>query len=136
MAEKGLIVISHGHFAVEALNSAEMIVGKQKYAEAISLMPGEALDGFRRKIGESIKKLEACSQIFIIFDIYGGTPSNASLNFAVRRDDIKVISGLNIPMLVEFFTYRKLPSYELARRIIDSGRKGIKDLEPVISKAK
>lgn len=136
MAEKGLIVISHGHFAVEALNSAEMIIGKQEFVEAVSLMPGEALEGLKKKIEESIKNLKECSQIFILFDIYGGTPSNASMNFAVRRDDIKVISGLNIPMLIEFFTHRELPAGELARRIIDLGRESIMDLEPIISKAK
>lgn len=127
MGQTGLIVVSHGYFAKEALNSVEMIIGKQKNAEAISLMPGEALEELKGKIDDAIVKLGNCSSIFIMSDVWGGTPSNASMEFALTRNDVRVISGLNIPMLIEFFNFRNLPADRLIKRVIDAGRKSIVD---------
>jgi PTS system mannose-specific IIA component len=134
MINNGLIVISHGYFAQDAINSVVMIMGKQEKAVGISLLPGESLDGLRDKIGDAIDRLGDCKSIIIIFDMLGGTPSNASITYALKRDDIKIISGLNIPMLVEFFNHRDLSAEELVENIIGIGKQSIIDVGDMISK--
>lgn len=136
MDKAGLVIVSHGHFAEEALHSVEMIMGKQDYAEAISLMPGESMDGLSKKIENSMKRLEKCKSIFIFIDMWGGTPSNASIAFLLQRNNIKIISGINIPMLIEFFSSRTLPEEELVKSVVESARRSVMDVGSIVSKTK
>ena len=38
--------------------------------------------------------------------MFGGTPSNVSLSF-LKENEIDIITGVNLPMLIKLSTYRK-----------------------------
>ena len=113
MKEIPVILISHGHYAKYALESAEMIIGKQENCEVISVTEDKDLDSVTKELEKVYKKLKNEKGAVILTDIRGGTPSNAAANLLVREDDILALSGYNMPLLLELFTNRDLEMEDL-----------------------
>jgi mannose/fructose/sorbose-specific phosphotransferase system IIA component len=100
---KNTIIITHGEFGKELLKSVEMIIGKQTKAVAFSLNPGENLESFKSIIEDYMSENEKYT---IFVDLYGGTPFNIS--GAMISKNVKVITGVNMPMLLEYFTHEEI----------------------------
>lgn len=102
----GLVLVSHGNFAGEALKSAEMIMGCQDRVRAVAVMPGMDLEQVKKELDNAIDEVSGINGVIIMTDIIGGTPTNAGGYFSMLRDNVAVITGFNMPMLLEFFTCR------------------------------
>ena len=128
MKEIPVILISHGHYAKYALESAEMIIGKQENCEVISVTEDKDLDSVTKELEEVYKKLKNEKGAVILTDIRGGTPSNAAANLLVREDDILALSGYNMPLLLELFTNRDLGMEELKASLYEAFNESLVDL--------
>ncbi|MGL9731059.1 PTS sugar transporter subunit IIA [Enterococcus sp. DIV0756] len=96
------ILASHGPFAKAALTSAEMIVGEQENVDVLEVGFDTTLDGMKGEIIKVIKKKE--TEEYIIFcDILGGTPFNASIKVLHEFPNLSIVTGFNLPMLIEIF---------------------------------
>ncbi|OCN04886.1 hypothetical protein A4S06_09880 [Erysipelotrichaceae bacterium MTC7] len=98
-----IIVSSHGLFAQEARNTAEMIIGhKQENVDVVSVTEGrsfdECLEEMSAKVDSSKEKYEGT---LILTDIFGGTPSNIASHMVLIKENVQVYSGLSIPILLE-----------------------------------
>ena len=61
----------------------------------------------------------------IMTDMFGGTPSNTALSF-LAEGKVEVVTGVNLPMLVEFCSRRERQSLEeLTASLLKSGRESI-----------
>ena len=58
MNEVGIILISHGHFAKYAIDSAQMIVGKQENYEVVSVTIEKDLDDVIEEVKEAYEKVK------------------------------------------------------------------------------
>ena len=116
----GIILASHGDFAQEALNSLEMIVGKQENVETLALNPGEDLGDLVDKMNAAYARLDKECGVLIICDIFGGTPSNAATTLLITHatDQIAAYSGLNLPILLELSSNRK-QGFEKVKQLIE-----------------
>jgi PTS system mannose-specific IIA component len=99
----GIIAISHGSYAKALINSVEMIHGKQKKISTICLEGNNSIESLKEKIDITIEELNV-EEILILVDILGGTPYNAACLFMDRKN-INVITGMNMPMIVEIIPY-------------------------------
>ncbi len=99
----GIIAISHGSYAKALINSVEMIHGKQKKIRTICLEGNNSIESLKEKIDRTIEELNV-EEILILVDILGGTPYNAACLFMDRKN-INVITGMNMPMIVEIIPY-------------------------------
>ncbi|HBN05151.1 PTS sugar transporter subunit IIA [Acidilutibacter cellobiosedens] len=124
----GIILISHGYFAREALKSAEMIVGRQEKIKAISVVPGMDLNETVNKLKQAVNEVKENAGAIIMTDIIGGTPSNASSILTASLNNILVISGFNMPMLLEILTSRNKNIAEISENICNVGKQGIVDI--------
>ena len=113
MKEIPVILISHGHYSKYALESAEMIIGKQENCEVISVTEDKDLESVIKELEEVYGKFKNEKGVIILTDIRGGTPSNAAASLLVREPDILALSGYNMPLLLELFTNRDLEINEL-----------------------
>ena len=86
MNEIGIILISHGHFAKYAMDSAEMIVGKQENYKVISVTDDKDLEDVLRELEDSYKILSKDREVIVLADIFGGTPCNATSRLILNRD--------------------------------------------------
>ena len=65
------------------------------------------------------------SGVVIFTDMFGGTPSNLSYSF-LNQNQIEIITGVNLPMLIKFVSLQRSNNLrEVARKVIEQGRKNI-----------
>lgn len=95
-----ILLVSHGGLASGLLGSFEMIAGKNECISAISLTD-EGIGEFSKQLTQYLENHEN-EQVLILCDIKGGTPFNeAYREYLAKPNQIKVISGMNLPMLIE-----------------------------------
>lgn len=122
----GILLLSHGNFAIELLKSAEMIIGKQKNVQALSLLPGEDPVDFIVKVRGALAELP--EDTLILNDLFGGTPSNVSAAI-LAETHLEALAGLNMAMLIEACTARlECHGKDLAQRALAAGCGGCKDI--------
>lgn len=96
---KKLVLVSHGLFCEELKKTAEMVMGPQENIFAIPLLAEEDAAKFSDKFNNLTKDFDD----FVVFaDLFGGTPCNAATNLILKGKKIEVITGMNLPMVIEF----------------------------------
>lgn len=122
----GVVVISHGQFATELLNAAEMIVGDLPGFTAVSIGWHDDVTVARDAIERAIAKVDHGRGVLLLTDMFGGTPSNLGLSF-LEAGKVEVLTGANLPMLIKL---AKVPSsadlVALGREICEHGRVAIR----------
>jgi len=125
-----IILATHGKFSKELLKSSEMIFGKQENIECVTFEPGESPDDLVKKYENEIEKLDVKSGLIFMVDLFGGSPFNAASRIAINNDNIDIVSGVNLPMLLEVFTARDdKPLDEVINIAVESGRYAIKSFK-------
>lgn len=139
----GIILASHGEFANGILQSGSMIFGEQKDVKAVTLQPSEGPDDLRAKMEAAIATFESQDEVLILADLWSGTPFNqANLVIDGHEDHWAIITGLNLPMLIEAYAMRMSTNsaHEIATHICEVAREGVKVrpevLEPKKEEAK
>lgn len=127
----GIIVASHGDLAKGILMSAEMIVGKQENVAACCLLPSEGPEDIKNKIITAIDQFDSCDEILFLVDLWGGTPFNQITTLVEGNENYRVITGLNLPMLIEACMARSSYEHvdELKKHVLETGKEGIASLE-------
>ncbi|WEV71055.1 PTS sugar transporter subunit IIA [Lactobacillus sp. ESL0785] len=123
-----VILASHGYLAKEALHSAEMIVGKQDNCAYLAVTENLNLDQAKTQMQQMYENLDTSKGTIILVDILGGTPSNVSGTFCLEKDNVLVLSGLNLPMLLDLFTNRNRSLDELAESLTKSYKMGFQNI--------
>ncbi|MFD2831140.1 PTS sugar transporter subunit IIA [Corticicoccus populi] len=128
MSNVAVIVASHGEFAKHALSSAEMIVGTQENYGVLSLGLDFNLNDARRVLEDELKKLDRSSGTVILVDIFGGTPSNISGALAFQEENILIVSGLNMPLLLDLLSNRERSLEDIAVSLENTYKEGFVDI--------
>ncbi|WP_338215392.1 mannose/fructose/sorbose PTS transporter subunit IIA [Lacticaseibacillus salsurivasis] len=133
----GIILASHGNFASGIMQSGSMIFGEQENVQAVTFQPNEGPDDLKAHLQEAVAKLDSDEQVLFLIDLWGGSPFNqANGLFEDHKDKWAIVTGLNLPMLIEAYGSRLSmdSAQEIAAHIIEAGRDGVKikpeDLEP------
>ena len=128
----GIILASHGGFAEGIYQSGEMIFGKQENVKSCILKPSEGPDDIRKKMEDAIASFDDPEQVLFLIDLWSGTPFNQASNlFAEHKDTWAIVTGLNLPMLIEAYGARLqdgITAREIAKQIVGSAKDGIKTL--------
>ncbi|WEV37649.1 PTS sugar transporter subunit IIA [Lactobacillus sp. ESL0677] len=100
-----LFIMTHGNFGKAALESAELIVGKQTNCAEQSVFLVDNVDELKKQVLEKIKTLDTDKGLLILTDIVGGTPTNLASTL-LTDDNVLLASGLNLPVLLEVLMNR------------------------------
>jgi mannose PTS system EIIA component len=120
----GLVVVAHAGLARELIAAAEMIVGPIERSEAIGIGSGDSADQIWEIVNGAIRKV-AEDGVIIMTDMFGCTPSNMSISF-LKENEVEVITGVNLPMVIKFATDRdNLSVAELASALKKCGLESI-----------
>lgn len=121
----GVVVVTHGQLATELLNAAEMIVGDLPRFAAVSISWHEDTADAREEIAQAIARVQQGQGVLIVTDMFDGTPSNLAMTF-LGRDDVEVVTGVNLPMLIKLAGLNEQVSLlEAAREVREHGRNAI-----------
>lgn len=97
----GLLLVAHGKMASGLLNAMELIVGEQENVAAVELQEMDAIDALEATIDAQVQQLNSGDGVLVFVDLFGASPFNASARVAMRYEDVDVITGVNLPMLLE-----------------------------------
>ncbi|EIV5818076.1 MULTISPECIES: PTS sugar transporter subunit IIA [Klebsiella] len=100
----GVIVVTHGDLASAILETCEMLIGKHSHTSAVCYLPEHSPDVLHRNLSAAISEMKGYSGILILCDMKGGSPCNVAMLLARKNERLKIITGVNIPVLVEAIT--------------------------------
>ncbi len=130
-----IIISTHGTAAEQLLKTAEMLLGEQRNVGYIDFIPGENAEILIDKYQQCLSKLDTTDGVLFLVDTWGGSPFNAASRIATDKQNYEVITGINIPMLVETFMARDdNPTLnELVHIALETGQEGIRALNRALS---
>jgi PTS system mannose-specific IIA component len=120
----GLLIVTHCDLGAELLNAAEFIVGKVDKADTVSITETTGSEKMRKWIENKVTALNSGDGVIILTDMFGGTPSNLSLSF-LKDEQIEVLTGVNLPMLIAIIQNRGMKLSALAEKAQEAGKAGI-----------
>lgn len=130
----GMVLVTHGKLAEEFRLALVHVVGPQENIEAVCIGPDDDMEARRNEIVAACAKVDTGSGVVILTDMFGGTPSNLAIS-AMQDQNIEVVAGLNLPMLVKLARIRKDSEMRQAvREAADAGRKYINVANDVLGK--
>jgi mannose/fructose-specific phosphotransferase system component IIA len=122
------IVVTHGKLAEELVRTAELIVGAQEdlYAVSGSDLCDESVIGRIRELLAA--RNDARAIVFV--DYFGGSCCINSVRAVEGHTGVKVMSGVNLPVLLSFATKRgTMPFDEMIDHLIRRGRESLKVID-------
>ncbi|BCZ49331.1 PTS mannose transporter subunit IID [Clostridium gelidum] len=122
-----LIISTHGSFSEELVKSSEMIFGSQTNVGVVTFKLGEGTENLVDKYNTLINELDCTDGILFMVDLFGGSPFNAASILALKNDSMEIVTGVNLPMLLEVFGSRDFSSLsELLAIAQSAGKESIK----------
>ncbi|MCH3967765.1 MAG: PTS sugar transporter subunit IIA [Atopobiaceae bacterium] len=123
----GVVLTGHGKFAPGLASALEMVAGPQS---SFSVVPfdesaaGEYASVLRDAIGELVQHNDG---VLVYVDLLGGTPFNQAMLDAASIPHVEVVTGTNLPMLIESMLTRGSDTTlnEMVETSLKVGRAGI-----------
>lgn len=120
-----IIVVTHGRFAGALIETSAMITGHQEGLYAVELEEGQSPESLKDRIEPLLSE-----KALILTDLFGASPFNASIRLLDRAE---VVTGVNLPMLLEVLMNRDITVEEAASLAERSGRDGITNVRAKLS---
>ncbi|CAH0416316.1 PTS sugar transporter subunit IIB [Periweissella fabaria] len=134
----GIIIASHGKFAEGIKQSGQMIFGEQEKVQVVTFMPDEGPDDLMAHLDQAIKTFDEGDEVLFLVDLWGGSPFNAANRIqAVNPDKTAIVTGLNLPMLIEAYGARfsMQTAEEIAHYLVGVARDGVKSIPETVDAA-
>jgi PTS system mannose-specific IIA component len=118
-------LVTHGTLGDELVRTVASILGPQEGVETLSNR-GLSADGLTEAIERRLASMPPGAPVVLLTDLAAGSCGIASRRVDRGGRDLRKITGVNLPMLLEFFHYRDiLPLDELLPRMEAKGKAGI-----------
>ena len=137
----GIVIASHGEFAAGIKQSGSMIFGEQEKVQVVTFMPSEGPTDLHAKIEAAIATFDAEDEVLVLADLWSGSPFNQASAVMGENPErkIAIITGLNLPMLIQAYTERMMDANataeQVAANIIKEAKGGIKALPEELNPA-
>ena len=119
------IVVTHGRLAQEFIATAQKIYGNVKGVYAVS-NDDSTPQSLSADIDAIIESGGPDDSFVIMVDFLGGSCGHATLSVERRRRNVRIVSGVNLPMLLAFLNKRADVSFErLPAELASRGRDSI-----------
>lgn len=97
----GIIITGHGTYASGLSANAKLLAGNEITLTAIDFTENDTPEGLEERLLKAIQQYESCPVTIILSDIMGGTPYMKAAALSVKYPNIRVISGVNAPLLLD-----------------------------------
>lgn len=115
------VVVAHGGLGQALVNEAERISGQVGSLIAVTNDGGDKVE-----IAHRVATAIGGKPAVIFVDMPCGSCFFAAMHEARGHDDIRVVTGVNLPMLVDFLHNQTLPPEAVAVRAAEKGSDAIR----------
>ena len=131
----GIVLVTHGNFGQALIEAAETVLGPQEKCLAVGVDVTQGVDATMETIRSALLSVQSECGALALTDLFGGSPTTMSLSL-MKSENIEVITGVNLPMLVAALQARCQPIDEAAQKAKEAGRQGIKVAGAMLRKGK
>lgn len=124
--KKTFVLASHGGMARGIYESVKLIMGEQENVKVICAYENGEDESISEAVKEILDSVPAGSDTIVLTDIYGGSINNEFMKYCVGKK-IFLVSGMNLPLVVQMLTCQSLDADELVCTSIAEAREGIRD---------
>lgn len=122
----GFILTGHGQFSNGLASAIAMVAGDQP---AFQIVPfeGDQAATYGEDLRAAITAMRAeCEGVLVFTDLLGGTPFNQAMMISQDVDNVEILTGTNLPMVIELLFLRGNATLsELADQAVTVGKTGI-----------
>jgi mannose/fructose-specific phosphotransferase system component IIA len=112
------VVVGHGELARGLISAVQRIAGT-----ADGVLVGVSNEGLSpESLRARLDELLGAEPAVIFSDLREGSCGLGARKVCVGRSDRLLVTGTNLPILLDFVTHRDLPLGELATRLVERGR--------------
>jgi mannose/fructose-specific phosphotransferase system component IIA len=120
-----ILLVGHGKLPSGVADAAELVLGPQPRLKVCELAPQDGPEDYGSRLAAL---LGDAGEALVLADLPGGTPANVTRSVAaVRRCRTRLVTGLNLPMLLEVMLSTAGDVDELAHVASSAGRAGVLD---------
>jgi mannose/fructose/sorbose-specific phosphotransferase system IIA component len=130
----GILIISHSTLGESLRDTAALIVGARENVAALALNKTDKVEHFSEKLKAAVGKLDTGEGVIIFADMFGGTPCNAAMALYHSNDKVKIVTGFNLPIVVEAIMHSAKPADEIVKSLIEKREKTILDAKSLFKK--
>lgn len=95
------IVCGHGNFATGLESSVKLLAGEAPAVKYVDFTQDLSQDTLCDKFEEDYNSFTDASSVVILTDIVGGTPFKTAVTFSLSHENVYVISGTNLPLMLQ-----------------------------------
>lgn len=123
----GIVITGHGQFASGLFSSLTLIAGSFENVVAVDFDGSDSTEDLTEKIEAAVKKNSNCDKVIFLTDLLGGSPFKSSVLVGQALKESRVITGTNLPMILEVVFASECDDIEALKNIaIEVGKSGIK----------
>jgi PTS system ascorbate-specific IIA component len=120
-----IILVTHAKLGLDLLGTVTEVMGGPPLAtDVMEVKRILDIDALVRQGIRLVERLDDGDGVLVLTDAFGSTPSNIANRIAQGRK-VRVVAGLNLPMLVNVYNYPKLDLEAMAKGAAQAGRDGI-----------
>jgi len=121
----GLLLITHGRIGQDMLDTTTGILGKcPLMAAAITVHQDCDPDLMYESASQACTTLDQGDGVLVLTDLFGSTPSNIATRL-MDRHAVRIISGVNVPMLLRIMNYPELGLEMLVEKAASGAHDGV-----------
>ena len=121
----GILLITHGNIGAALLRTAIEVLGICPLSTGTLATPSSCdPESILADARQAAEELDSGAGVLVLTDLYGATPSNIACRLH-RFHELRIVSGLNLPMLIRVLNYPDLDLEELQQKAVSGGRDGI-----------
>ncbi|MBD3168632.1 MAG: hypothetical protein GF307_04060 [candidate division Zixibacteria bacterium] len=119
------IIFAHGDLGDSLRDAIEGMIGECPYFITVSNR-GVGPEDIESRLEEAYSRYKDRPAVFIFIDLFGSSCWKAAKLLGMKNKNIRIITGVNLPMLLSFFTKRgRFEADDLEQEIKLAGKKGI-----------
>jgi len=120
------VIVTHGNLGAELVETAETVFGSFTGVSAVSntqKSPQKLTEDIREELAKG-----GPEDRFIVFaDFFGGSCCHACLGIEQDREDVRLVTGINLPMLLAYLYKRdEVPFEALPEELVQRGQRSIR----------
>ncbi|MGX7352755.1 PTS system, mannose/fructose/sorbose family, IIA component [Enterococcus canis] len=124
----GIVIATHGKLSDGLKDSAEVIIGATNNIATVNLNQGDDVQALGDKIKAAIHEVNQEDGVIVLVDLVSASPYNQSVLVAsmleeALQENVYVIGGVNLPMLLETINHQLLntPIAEVPAAVLAQG---------------
>ena len=119
-----ILIITHSNIGQSLFDAVTSVMGTCPLpTKLLPVSLDSEPDTLVARANELIKELDQGQGVLVLTDMYGSTPSNIACK--LMNGQVRVVAGINLPMLVRVMNYPNLDLTQLANKALTGGLEGV-----------